>query len=159
MDQALAYSLGICALSLALEGIFAGSDIKQRMAQLRVPPYSPPLWGWVVIAAFYYIICFTLLYRLFGLSSAPARDGALSLLLAMMLANALWNYFFFRKRDLFVSFVMGYPYGLAALALFIVLLRVDRIAAWWLLPYVLYLAYAGTWGYALWKLNRGPQRN
>jgi tryptophan-rich sensory protein len=39
-------------------------------------------------------------------------------------------------------------------ALFILLLRLDRTAAWWLLPYVLYLVYANAWGYLLWKLNR-----
>ncbi len=49
--------------------------------------------------------------------------------------------------------MIGLPYALAALVLFALLLRLDRIAAWWLLPYLLYLPYAGIWGYRLWKLN------
>ena len=58
MDPPLPYSLGVCAISVALEAVFAGGGIKQRLAELRAPRFVPPLWGWVVIGAFYYVICF-----------------------------------------------------------------------------------------------------
>ena len=154
MTRALIYSLVACALSIALEGVFAGSGIKVRLAQLRVPRYVPPLWGWVVIGAFYYVICFVLLYRLFSISeTVPFRRWALAFLFAMMFINALWNYFFFRTRNLFHAYLIGWPYGLIALVLFLLLLRFDHIAAFFLLPYLLYLFYAGTFGYRVWKLN------
>jgi hypothetical protein len=44
MDRPLLYSLGICAISVALEKLFAGGGIKQRVAELRVPRFVPPLW-------------------------------------------------------------------------------------------------------------------
>jgi tryptophan-rich sensory protein len=72
----------------------------------------------------------------------------------MMLMNALWNCVFFRVRDLFLSFVACLPYGLMAVALFVLTLQLDRLAALTLLPYVLYLGYAIAWGYGLWKQNR-----
>src|ERR1043166_4386129 len=68
MTRALIYSLAACAVSVALEGLFAGRGIKQRLAQLRVPRYVPPVWGWVVIGALYYLICFVVLYRVFSMS-------------------------------------------------------------------------------------------
>ncbi len=34
------------------------------------------------------------------------------------------------------------------------LLRIDRVAAACLAPYLVYLVYANVWGYAIWKLNR-----
>ena len=40
-----------------------------------------------------------------------------------------------------------------AVALFVLTLRLDRLAALALLPYMLYLGYALAWGYGLWKLN------
>lgn len=73
-----------------------------------------------------------------------------------MLINAIWNYFFFRTRNLFHAFVIGFPYGLIALVLFLLLLRLDRTSACYLLPYLLYLIYAGTLGYDLWKRNPPP---
>ena len=94
MTRAIIYSLAICALGAALEGLFAGSGIRQRLANLRVPSYAVPFWGWMVIGAFYYVICFAVLYRLFLLSPSPGRSIAFALLGAMMFINAFWNYFF-----------------------------------------------------------------
>jgi tryptophan-rich sensory protein len=141
-------------VSVTLEGVFAGSGIKRRLSELRVPRCVPPLWGWVVIGALYYLICFVVLYRLFSLSETiPSRTWALGFLFAMMFINALWNYFFFRSRNLLHAFVIGVPYALVALALFVLLLPLDRAAAFCLLPYLLYLFYAGYFGYQIWKLN------
>lgn len=154
MTRAILYSLAICALGAALEGLFAGSGIKQRLATVRSPSYAVPFWGWMVIGALYYVICFTILFRLFLLPPAAARSAALALLGAIMFINALWNYFFFRTRNLFHAFLLGFPYSAIALSLFfLLLLRVDRMAAWCFLPYILYLFYASVWGYRIWKLN------
>jgi len=154
---ALIYSLSICLLSVALEGIFAGGGIKQRLAELRVPRYVPPLWGWIVIGAFYYVICFVVLYRLFSMPATVAlRQWALALLGGIMFINALWNYFFFRTRNLFHAFVIGFPYSVLAVVLFVVLLNLDRSAASTFLPYLVYLLYAAAFGYSIWKLNKPP---
>ena len=93
------YSFAICALGAALEGLFAGSGIKQRLANLRLPSYAVPFWGWMVIGGLYYVICFSVLYRLFLLPSSPGRTAAFALIGAFMFINALWNYFFFRTRN------------------------------------------------------------
>lgn len=154
MTRAIIYSLTACAVSVTLEGVFAGSGIRHRLSQLRVPRYAPALWGWVVIGASYYLICFVVLYRLFSISeTSPPRQWALGLLFTLMFINALWNYFFFRTRNLFHAFVIGFPYALIALVLFVLLLHLDRTAAFCLLPYLLYLFYAGAFGYHIWKLN------
>jgi len=125
MTRALIYSLAACVLSVALEGLFAGGGIRQRLAELRVPRYAPPLWGWIVIGAVYYVICFVVLYRLLSLPEAvPSRSLALVLLGSLMFTNALWNYFFFRTRNLFHAFVIGLPYSLIAAVLLVLLLQV-----------------------------------
>lgn len=154
MTRALIYSLAACILSVALEGLFAGGGIKQRLAELRVPRYAPPLWGWIVIGVVYYVICFVVLYRLLSMpETVPSRSSALVLLGSLMFTNALWNYFFFRTRNLFHAFVIGLPYSLIAAVLFVLLLQIDRVTAFWLSPYLLYLFYAATFGYRVWKLN------
>jgi tryptophan-rich sensory protein len=139
MTSALVYSLGACALSVALEGLFAGGGIKQRLKEMRLPRYVPPLWGSAIIGALYYVICFVLLYRILSLSAPePARRPALCMIASIMFINALWNCFFFRTRNLLI----GLPYGLIAVALFAFLLRIDLVSACCLLPYLAYLLYA-----------------
>ena len=154
MARAFIYSLAICALGAALEALFAGSGIRQRMKDLRWPPYAVPYWGWMVIGGLYYLISFTILYRLFLLSPTAARNAAFSLLGAIMFINALWNNFFFRSRNLFHAYLLGRPYSVLAMSLFLVLLlKVDRLAAWCFFPYLVYLCYASIWSYRVWKLN------
>ncbi|MGH7567130.1 MAG: TspO/MBR family protein [Gemmatimonadota bacterium] len=154
MNSPLLYSLAICAISATLEGILAGRGIEARFADLRLPRYSPPFLVWFVIGGIFYVVCFTVLYRLFSLSPSGLRNAALALLVGMLVMNALWNYVFFRLRNLLLSFVAFLPYCLVAVALFVLTLKLDRLAAMSLLPYVVYLAYAGAWGYGVWKLNR-----
>lgn len=153
MSPPLTYALVLCAISATLEGVLAGRGVQARFADLRLPRYSPPLPVWFVIGGLFYLVCFTVLYRLFGLPASGQRDAALALIVGMMLMNALWNYVFFRRRDLYLSFLACLPYGLTAVALFVLTLRLDRLAALALLPYMLYLGYAIAWGYGLWKAN------
>ena len=116
-----------------------------------------------MIGAFYYTICFAILYRLFSLPVASQfRTLAIALTLLIMLIDGVWNWFFFRTRNLYHALVLGGVYTALALLLLLLLFGVDRGAAWWLAPYVVYLGYANVWGYALWKLNRvlaAPLRN
>jgi len=153
MMHPLVLTLAICAGAAALEGILAGRDVKQRFAQLRMPRLSPPLKIWIIIGIAYYVICFLVLYRLLVLPPASLRTAALGLILIVLLANAFWNFLFFRLRSLRLSFILGVLYSLIALGLLTLLCKLDRVAAWGFLPYAVYLLYANWWGYALWRTN------
>lgn len=154
-SYALIISTGVCVLAAALEGACAGNQVKSYFAKLRSPAYAPPFFVWIIIGVGYYATFFFVLYRVLNLNTdSILRIATISLTIFMMVANALWNYVFFRAQKLFVVFVTGSTAPLFDAALFICLLRLDTMAAWSLVPYLLYRAYAVYWGYALWKLNR-----
>ena len=148
-------ALIICGAAAAAEGVLAGPNVRARFAELRQPPRSPTLTGWFVIGAAYYVMCFVLLHRLLASTRFNASyRAAFFLLLALMVANALWGWLFFRRKDLWASFLAFIPYSLIAVALAAVLVFIDRTAALVLTPYLLYLVYALWWSYRLWFLNR-----
>lgn len=152
--SAVLSALGLCVIGAILEGLAAGKNIKPLFARLRFPPYSPPLWAWYIVGALYYAICFTILYRLFRYNGDTRLwNISFVLILVILATNAIWNYLFFRAQSIFWASVLGCPYALVALILFVCLLQFDRIAAWALLPYLIYLLYAFRWSYSLWKLN------
>ena len=161
MTQPSALALAICAAAAGLEAVLAGRGVKQRFIELRAPRLSPPLKVWITIGVAYYVICFVVLYRLLVLPPTSLRRAALALVMIVLLANAVWNFLFFRLRSLRLSFIAGVFYSLVALSLLTLLYHLDRVAAWWLLPYALYLSYANWWGYALLQANpiRSPNRN
>ena len=151
---AILISVGACVLAAALEGACAGRNVKAFYAELRFPRYSAPLWVWAIIGGLYYLIFWFVLYRLLRLDGDSALRGiALTLILLMMVVNALTNYVIFRARNLRLSFIIGNLFPLMDVTLFVCLLRLDRLAAWTLIPYLLYRIYALWWGYGLWKIN------
>ncbi len=106
----------ICAAAAVLEGALAGEGARQRLAQLRMPPYSPPFALWLVIGFLFYAMCLVILRHVpsTGLVS-PSQLLALVLTVAGLLANAFWSLLFFRWRNLRASFIALLPY--AALSL------------------------------------------
>lgn len=159
MSTPLVVALGLCVASAALEGVAAGPGVKQRLAELRQPRYSPPFAVWIAIGMLYYVICFGVSYRLLsaGMRLGP-RSVALALLLVLMTVNVLWNFVFFRRKDLHASYFGLWPYLGVALALLVTLWLSDPATAWIFLPYVVYLGYAVWWCHRLWTLNAPAPR-
>ena len=132
----------------------AGSGVRQRLAALRMPPYSPPFPVWLVIGLVYYAICFVVLRHLLAASSVTlSLRVALALLIVVLVANALWSILFFRRRDLRASFIAFFPYAVVVAALVLSLSRIYPLGAALFMCYCIYLLYAMWWGYRLWLLN------
>ena len=152
---AVVITVAICALSAVLEGVLAGGNVKQYFARLQQPSYAISLKGWYAIGGLYYVICGVVLYRMLRHpEDTSVRNAALVLIVVMMGANAVWNYIFFRARNLFISFLAFGPYLVVTISLIIALSRFDQIGAWLISLYLLYLVYATSWSYRLWNLHR-----
>jgi len=154
VSYALLISIGTCLIAAALEGVCAGKNVKSFFATLRFPPYSAPLWLWSIIGGLYYLIFGFVIYRLLRLDSdSELMPAALTLILFMMVVNALANYIIFRARNLRLNFIVGSLFPVMDIALFVCLVRLDKAAAWSLIPYLLYRIYAIWWCYGLWRIN------
>jgi tryptophan-rich sensory protein len=135
-------------------GIVRGEKCEILFCAPAVPPYSAPLWLWSIIGGLYYLIFGFILFRLLRLPSTRSLGAvALSLILFMMVLNAITNYLIFRSQDLRRSFMVGAIFPFMDLALFVRLVQLDISAAWSLTPYLLYRIYAVWWGYKIWQLN------
>jgi tryptophan-rich sensory protein len=154
VGYALLVSCGLCAIAAGLEGICAGRNVKSFFSTLRFPYYSAPLWVWSIIGGLYYEVFWLVCYRLLRLDTSVIRSAALPLVLFRMIVNALTNYIIFRARNLHISFVIGCLFPIMDIALLLCVVQVDTIAAWALVPYLIYRVYPIWWGYRLWDLNQ-----
>jgi translocator protein len=143
-----------CGAAAAAEGVLAGGGVRQRLAQLRMPPYSPPFPLWLAIGALYYAMCFVVLRHLLANRPfTPVLFVALALLVTVLLVNALWSVLFFRWRDLRAGFVAFIPYAILVAALVVLLIWLYPFGAVLFTCYCIYLLFATWWGYHLWRLN------
>lgn len=136
--------------SLTLAALLVGSSASQRKSRklwyraLRKPPQTPPDWVFgAVWPGLYSAIAYSG-YRIWQKRSAADGKPALALWGTQLATNAAWSPLFFGKHrsraalaDLGVTLATATAYAAKAA-------RVDRAAALLMLPYVGWLAYAGT---------------
>jgi translocator protein len=123
-------------------------------AGLAKPQILVPLRVFYLVGFFYYALAAVVLYRVLTRIDDP-RGRALSfgLTVGVLLLNELWNYGFFGLRSTLVGF-LGIAVFLAPLTALVVALRTyERVSAWLLVPYYVWVLYDLAWTYELWMLN------
>ena len=144
----------ICIIAALVEGLCAGRNVKSFFASLKSPRYSPPLWLWSNHR-------WRLLHHLlvFTLSTVPAVSGfcrqdhsphADRVHDDRECPRQLHN---FSRPQIVPKLMVGNAFPVLDIALFTCLIRLDELAAWSMIPYLLYRIYAVWWGYRIWKAN------
>jgi translocator protein len=141
-----------------LSGAVAGSGETNRWyAMLAKPSINPP--GWV------FPIVWTILYAMQGLALAMilnargARERTLAIILfaAQFVVSLSWSQIFFGWHKVGLAFLMIIAMlGLAVITT-MVFGRIRPMAAWLMLPYLLWLSFASILNYKIDQLNPGAE--
>ena len=105
-------------------------------------------------------IAWTILYTLLAIAAAlvwgtrvRGRWVALGLFVAQLALNLAWAPLFFRDHQIFYSLVLLGVIWLAAVITTFAFARVNRVAAWLLVPYLVWLSFAASLNYDIWRFN------
>ena len=147
----IAIALGVGALAAFLTR--GSMDI---YSEINMPPLAPP--------GFLFPIVWTVLYTLMGISAAiiytsekgtqKERSNALKIYAESLAVNFLWSIVFFNFRAFLTAFAV------IVLLLYLILRtvsayrRIEPVAAYLQIPYVLWVAFASYLNFAVWVLNR-----
>lgn len=121
---------------------------------IRKPALSPPAWLFPVV--------WTILYTLMGIASylivvsdaAPKEiRGALIFYALQLFFNFLWSIVFFNLEAYLFAFIWLILLWALILITTVRFFRIDRRAGWLMVPYLLWVAFAGYLNYAIYKLN------
>lgn len=145
------------AIPLAVGGLAAWLTRggMERFAELEQPPLTPP--GWV------FPVAWTVLYLLMGLASylasnaggsRPAVGGALVLYGLQLGSNFLWPVLFFNMGWYLFAFCWLVALWLLILAESVRFYRLSRPAGYLMIPYLLWVAFAGYLNFGVYLLNR-----
>jgi tryptophan-rich sensory protein len=154
--KSFGFAMAVCGAGMISEAALAGKAANKIMRSLKQPIWALPVWAWYLIGLAYYGACFASLYRLVNIVSASGtRWLCLALVIAVMTANAVWNFIFFRRGNLGLSFYFFLPYTFLVAVLVYALTRLDWVSAIVFAIYLMYLPYALIWSHRTWKLNQG----
>lgn len=149
------YIIGI-AIPLAVGGLSAllTQSAMQKFNSLNQPPLAPPSWLFPVV--------WTVLFVLMGIASAlvymadvpqEQKKSALTLYGIQLAMNFLWSIVFFN----FGAYLFAFVWLLALLAVIIATAvkfrKISEPSAWMLIPYILWVCFAGYLNFAIYLLN------
>ncbi|MES2603949.1 MAG: TspO/MBR family protein [Pseudomonadota bacterium] len=145
----------IVVFAAAALGAVASIDAAVFYAQLLRPDWAPPASVFGPVWSVLYLLMGISAWLVWRERSARHLEAALALFMAQLCANALWSWLFF-----------GWHQGALAFAEVLVLLglivgtlaafwRIRRLAAWLLVPYVLWVSFASALTWAVWQRNPG----
>lgn len=92
-------------------------------------------------------------WRVWKLGGFSQQRRPLTMFLVQLALNAIWTPIFFGMRQLGIAFVDMIVLWFAILATIIMFRRVSPTAAWLLVPYLLWVAFASVLNGVLWWMN------
>ncbi len=143
-----AEAVGALSALLSREGMRLYSDTAIQ------PPLSPPM--------ILFPIVWGILFALMGISAAriwlspesPERSRGLNLFITQLVVNFFWSLIFFNLQAYgFALLWLLLLWGLVAWMI-LTFRKVDPLAAWLQLPYLIWLTFAAYLNAGVWMLNR-----
>ncbi len=155
----LIISLIIPQLAGGLGSYFTIGSVKDWYPVLEKPLLNPPAWVfgpvWTTLFPFMGYALF-LVWSSYAKASADRKDVikiALTLFGIQMVLNALWSIIFFGLHSPGGALFEMIFLWLAIIATIIAFAKISKPAAWLLVPYILWVSFAGYLNYSIYALN------
>ena len=145
------------AVPLLVGGLaaFLTGDSMADFAAIEKPPLSPP--------GILFPIVWTVLYVLMGVASylvltSGARqddiDHAITVYAIQLVLNFFWSIIFFRLEWYLAAFIWLVLLWIAILYTLLLFRKISKTAGWLLVPYLLWVTFAGYLNLSIYLLNR-----
>lgn len=147
----------IClVIPLAVGGLsaFLTRDGMEAFQKLNQPPLSPPGWLFPVVWTILFLLMGIASYLVF--TSKESRDAVNTALLVygiQLVVNFFWSIFFFNLGAYLFSFFWLILLWVLILAVLLLFRRISRAAGYLMLPYLLWVSFAGYLNLAIYLIN------
>lgn len=148
----LAVWLAITLLAAAVARA-ASLDAGAFYAQLVRPEWAPPAWLFAPVWAMLYVLMAVAAWLAWAVAGFRGARGALSLFVIQLALNALWSWLFFGWHRGALAFTDIVILWVMIVATVIAFWRVRPAAGALLVPYLLWVSFAGVLSYTVWQLN------
>ena len=150
----LVVSIVVCQLAGGIGAIFTTPAIPTWYASLAKPAFQPPNWlffpVWTTLYTLMGIAAFLVWRR--GLGERRVRV-ALGVFVIQLVLNTAWSIIFFGLYSLFGAVIAIVFLWIAILINIVTFWRISKAAGALLIPYILWVSFAGILNISVWMLN------
>lgn len=121
---------------------------------LKKPFFSPPALTFPIVWNILYVLMGIAAYRIYMKNKEGINDnGAYFFYLVQLIFNLMWSFIFFTFKLYAISFFWIIILFVLVSITFIKFIKADKISAFLITPYMLWLIFAGVLNYFIWLLN------
>lgn len=132
--------------------VAAGSD-NAWYQMLAKPALTPPDWAFPVAWTILYVLIGLALAIVLNARGARERGLGIALFAVQLVANLMWTPLFFGWHRVVLAFAVIVVMVVTALATTFVFGRVRPAAAWLMVPYLVWICFAGALTWSIHRLN------
>jgi benzodiazapine receptor len=150
---ALAVTLAASAAAQGLGAWFTSRSVLTWYPALVKPAWTPPDWVFGPVWSALYVLMGVAAWLVWRERTRHSAGPALALYAGQLVVNVAWSWLFFGLRSPGAALMGIGVLWIAILATVAAFWRPRRLAAWLLMPYLVWVTYAAALNWALWRLN------
>ena len=151
--------LAVCIFASYLAGIigsvFTAEGIRSGWYETIKPDIAPPNYAFPVAWNILYLLIGISLYYAWSLAGNKEKIKVAALYGANLFLNAVWSYFFFGIKELLGALIILTLIWASIIAIMLFAWRISKKASLLMVPYFLWVSFAGILNYLAWRIAAG----
>ena len=149
----LAISIAIPQIIGATGAFFTVSGVGSWYQSINRPEWNPPSWLFGPVWTTLYVLMGIALYLVWKSDESNKRT-AITLWSVQLVVNFLWSLLFFNQHQIGGALIDLVILWLLILLTIFAFAKINKTAAWLLVPYISWVTFAGILNYTIWMLNK-----
>jgi len=136
-----------------LGGIVTSNEITNWYAGLHKPSFNPPNYLFGPVWTLLYFLMGISLYLIWKQLPSPSKTKSIILFFIQFGLNFCWSFIFFKFHKpgfAFAEIILMWIFILLTILSFS---KLNKTAAWLLVPYIAWVSFASLLNYSIWQLN------
>ena len=142
----------LCLAAGTASGLVTIAEIKTWYVQIDKPSWNPPNWLFAPVWSILYVLMGIAL-GLVLIQNKGNKRMAITFFAIQFILNMAWSFIFFKMHHLALALAEIVAMWVMILITIIFFSKMQKTAAWLLVPYISWVSFASLLTFAIWKLN------
>ena len=139
----------------ASAGFFTATGVDSWYQTINKPLWNPPNWIFAPVWMTLYVIMGIALFLVWKSDTSEAlKKRAITLFAIQLVVNFFWSFIFFNQQQPGWALVEIIAMWVSILLTIFAFAKVNKTAAWLLVPYISWVSFATILNYTIWQLNK-----
>ncbi|HEV7329501.1 MAG TPA: TspO/MBR family protein [Flavisolibacter sp.] len=151
----LLISVGVPVGVGAIAGLFTATGVNSWYQTIDKPSWQPPNWVFGPVWTVLYILMGIAFYLVWKSNAAPKlKRMAITLWIIQLVFNFFWSFIFFTRHQIDWALAEILVLWFFILLTIIYFGRINKVAAWLMVPYISWVSFASLLTFAIYELNK-----